>query len=132
MLNQMVIEGIVVATWIHNDVRFMRIKCYPDPGRDHKRDEYGGHGHDGADYITLRFEQPLAAAASHLQKSSKIRATGFLASREYEILLHRFARVAKGDKEGVRALRKVAEKHGQVVHKGHVLNEVVVEQFVAR
>jgi hypothetical protein len=131
MLNQTVIEGVVMGTWTYGDTRFVRIACYPDPGRNHKGNGQNGNGREEADYITLRFEQPLAMAAAHLQKRSRIRATGFLASRDYEILLSRFADVAKGDEEAVMALRGVAKNHGQVVHKPHVLNEVIVEQFVA-
>lgn len=131
MLNELVVEGIVMGTWRYGDTRFVRIACYPDPGRNHKGNGDGGNGHDEADFITLRFEQPLAMAAAHLQKRSRIRATGFLASRDYDIPLARFADVARGDEGAVQALRKVAHEHGQVVHKPHVLNEIVVETFVA-
>ena len=131
MLNQTIVEGIVLANWKYRDTRFVRIACYPDPGRNHRGNGHNGNGREEADYMTLRFEQPLAMAAAHLQKRSRIRATGYLASRDYEIQLSRFAQVAKGDEEAVRALRRVANDHGQVVHKPHVLNEVIVEQFVA-
>jgi hypothetical protein len=131
MLNQMLVEGIVMGTWTYGDTRFVRIACYPDPGRKHKGPGQNGGGHEEADFVTLRFEQPLAMAAAHLQKRSRIRATGFLASRDYEIQLSRFAEVARGDEEAVQALRTVAKSHGQVVHKPHVLNEMIVEQFVA-
>jgi hypothetical protein len=94
MLNQMLVEGIVMGTWTYGDTRFVRIACYPDPGRKHKGPGQNGGGHEEADFVTLRFEQPLAMAAAHLQKRSRIRATGFLA-------------------------------------KPHVLNEMIVEQFVA-
>lgn len=133
MINELVVEGIVMGTWRYGDTRFVRIACYPDPGRNHKGNGDGGNsnGHDEADFITLRFEQPLAMAAAHLQRRSRIRATGFLASRDYDILLARFAETARGDEEAVQALRDVANLHGQVVHKPHVLNEMVVESFVA-
>jgi hypothetical protein len=72
----------------------------------------------------------LAVGAAHIQNGSKIRATGFLASRDYDILLARFADAARGDEEAVQVLRDVANLHGQVVHKPHVLNEMVVESFV--
>ena len=128
MLNQMVVEGVVMGTWTYGDTRFVRIACYPDPGRNHRGN---GDGRDEADFITLRFEQPLAMAAAHLQRRGRVRATGFLASRDYDIPLARFAEAARGDEEAVQALRDVANEHGQVVHKPHVLNEMVVESFVA-
>jgi hypothetical protein len=130
MLNELVVEGVVVGTWTYGDTRFARIACYPDPGRNHKGNGNGGDWRDRADFITLRFEQPLAMSVAHLQNGSKIRATGFLASRDYDILLARFADAARGDEEAVQVLRDVANLHGQVVHKPHVLNEMVVESFV--
>ena len=131
MVNQAIVEGVVMGTWRYGDTRFVRIGCYPDPGRDHKGDGDVTLRQAMADFITLRFEPPLAMAAAHLQKRSRVRATGFLTSREYEIPLSRFAQVAQGDDEAVQALRDVAKAFGHVVHKPHVLNELVVEQFVA-
>src|SRR4030042_1048126 len=86
MLNEMHVEGIVMTTWGYGDTRFVRIACYPDPGRNQKGSGGGGgNGQDEADFITLRLEQPLAMAAAHLQRRSRIRASGFLASRDYDI-----------------------------------------------
>jgi hypothetical protein len=126
MINQVIVEGVVMGTWRYGDTRFVRIGCYPDPGRENKGNGYAGTGHGCADFITLRFEPPLAMAAAHLQKRSRVRVTGFLTSRDYEIPLSRFAQVAQGDDEAVRALRDVAKEYGHVVHKPHVLNELVV------
>jgi hypothetical protein len=131
MLNQMVVEGVVMGTWTYGDTRFVRIACYPDPGRNRKGNGNGGGGRqDEADFVTLRFEQPLAMAAAHLQKRSRIRASGFLASRDYTIPLARFAETATGDEKAIAALRRIAGKCRDVC-KPHVLNELVVEQFVA-
>jgi hypothetical protein len=131
MVNQVVVESVVMGTSWYGETRFVRVGCYPDPGRDHKGNGYAGAGPGCADSITLRFEPPLAMAAAHLQKRSRVWVTGFLTSRDYQIPLSRFAQVAHGDDEAVQALRDVAKEHGHVVHKPHVLNELVVEQFVA-
>jgi len=127
MLNQVHVEGIVTKTWGFQGTRFVRIACYPDPGRTLKR---SNDGRDEPEYITLRFEPPLAMAANGLKNGDRVRASGYLMSREYTISLSRFAESADGDSEAVEKLRALAEKVGDKVRKPHVLNEIAVEHFV--
>jgi hypothetical protein len=69
-------------------------------------------------------------AAATLRDGQRVRASGYLASREYDIPLTRFAERAVGDEEGIKALQGLAGQHGDKVRKPHVLNEVVAERFV--
>ncbi len=127
MLNAVHVEGIVTKTWGFQGTRFVRIACYPDPGRTLKRSR---DGRDEPEYITLRFEPPLAMATNGLKNGDRVRASGYLMSREYTIPLSRFAESAEGDAEAVEKLKALAEEAGDKVRKPHVLNEVVVEHFV--
>jgi hypothetical protein len=126
MLNEIHLEGAVTHTWVFRDVQFARIACRTDPGRQQVSE---GDGRP-SEYITLRFEPPtLARAASTLGKGQVVRASGYLASREYDISLASFADSAKGEGKALASVRDLAEEMGERVHKPHVLNEVVVERF---
>ena len=125
MLNETHVEGVVNKTWEFGGTRFARVACYPDAGRSVKRNG----SRQKPEYITLRFEHPLALGASTLQSGDRVRASGFLASRDYDIPLPRLAETAKGDPVAVEALRQLAAQYGDRLRKPHVLNEVAVERF---
>ena len=101
MLNETHVEGIVTKVWTFGDTRFVRLACYPDPGRALKR----SGGREEPDYLTLRCEGAHALAASALAEGMRLRAHGHpstssgqaLVSRDYDIPLARFAEAAAGD-----------------------------------
>jgi len=125
-VNEIHIEGAVTRTWRFQEAQFARIACRLDSGRVQMSEA----GQRESEYITLRFEPPLARPASTLRNGVVVRATGYLASREYDITLTSF-KSAKGGDEALEQLRKPAEEQelGDEVRKPHVLNEVVVERF---
>ena len=125
MLNETHVEGVINKTWEFGGARFVRVACYPDAGRSVKR----SGDRQEPEYITLRFEHPLAMGASTLRSGDRVRASGFLASRDYDISLPRLSETAKGDPAAVEALRQLAEQYGDRLRKPHVLNEVAVERF---
>lgn len=125
MLNETHVEGVVVKVWTFGDTRFVRLACYPDPGRALKR--VGGR--EEPDYLTLRCEGAHALAASALAEGMRLRAHGHLVSRDYDIPLARFAETAAGDEAGLKALRELVAAYGDKVRKPHVLNEVIVERL---
>ena len=71
MLNFTHIEGIVVRNWAYEGARFIRVACYPDPGRTLKRRE---DGKEDPEYVTLRFEPALARAVMGIREGERIRA----------------------------------------------------------
>ena len=125
MLNETHVEGIVTKVWTFGDTRFVRLACYPDPGRALKR----SGGREEPDYLTLRCEGAHALAASALAEGTRLRAHGHLVSRDYDIPLARFAEAAAGDEAGLKALRELVAAYGDKVRKPHVLNEVIVERL---
>jgi hypothetical protein len=126
MLNFTHIEGIVVRNWAYEGARFIRVACYPDPGRTLKRRE---DGKEDPEYVTLRFEPALARAVMGIREGERIRAHGWLASREYAFVLSDYVAMLGGDPAAQEALRELAGRCGDRVWKSHVLTEVVIEQF---
>lgn len=125
MLNETHVEGIVTKVWAFGEARFVRLACYPDPGRGFKRNA----GREEPDYLTLRCEGAHALAASALVEGTRLRAHGHLVSRDYDIPLARFAETAAGDETGLQAVRELVAAYGDKVRKPHVLNEVIVERL---
>ena len=126
MLNEIHLEGAVTRTWSFRDVQFARIACRVDPGRVRVSET----DTRPSEYITLRFEPPtLARAASTLKPGQVVRASGYLASREYDITLKNFAESAEGSSEAVAKIQDLAKGAADQVRKPHVLNEIVVERF---
>jgi len=125
VLNETHVEGVVVKVWAFGDTRFVRLACYPDPGRALRRTG----SREEPDYLTLRCEGAHALAASALAEGTRLRAHGQLASRDYDIPLARFAEAAAGDEAGLKALRELVAAYGDKVRKPHVLNEVIVERL---
>ncbi len=125
MLNETHVEGVVVKVWAFGDTRFVRLACYPDPGRALRRTG----SREEPDYLTLRCEGAHALAASALAEGTRLRAHGQLASRDYDIPLARFAETATGDEAGLKAVRELVAAYGDKVRKPHVLNEVIVERL---
>jgi hypothetical protein len=126
VLNFIHIEGIVVRNWPYEGARFVRVACYPDLGRTLKRHE---DGKEDPEYVTLRFEPALARAVTGVREGERIRAHGWLASREYPFVLSDYVGMLGGDAAAQEALREIAARYGDRVWKSHVLTEVVVEQF---
>jgi hypothetical protein len=126
MLNYVHVEGIVARNWPYEGARFLRVATYPDPGRTLKRRE---GGKEEPEYMTLRFEHPNSLAVAALKEGDRIRAHGWLASREYNLSLSDYAENLGGDPEAIQALRELASQKGEKVWKPHVLAEVVVEHF---
>jgi hypothetical protein len=126
VLNFIHIEGIVVRNWPYEGARFVRVACYPDPSRTLKRRE---DGKEEPEYVTLRFEPALARAVASVRDGERIRAHGWLASREYMFMLSDYVAMLGGDASAQEALRELAARCGERVWKSHVLTEVVVEQF---
>ena len=108
MLNEIHVEGVVTGRrWRYSDAEFVRLAVYPDAGRSAKRAE--GAGRELPDYVTLRCEGQHALAAGGLQEGDRIRATGMLTSRDYEIPLETFASKARGAAESLDSLRTQAK-----------------------
>ncbi len=126
MLNCVHIEGIVTKNWPYESARFLRVACYPDPGRTLKRRE---SGKEEPEYVTLRFEHPNSLAVAGLKEGDRLRAHGWLASREYNFYLADYAEHVAGDPEAIETVRQLASQRGEKVWKPHVLAEVVVEHF---
>ncbi len=126
MLNYVHVEGVVTRNWAYEGARFLRIASYPDPGRSLKRRD---GGKDEPEYLTLRFEHPNSLAVAGLKEGDRVRAHGWLASREYNLSLADFAGTLGGASDAIQALRDMAGQHGERVWKPHVLAEVVVEHF---
>lgn len=128
MLNEVHVEGVVTRAWTYQRTRFARIACRMDAGRVMVMEA----NRRPSEYLTLRFEHPLALAAEVLRPGSVVRAAGYLSSRDYEVSLSSFSQSAQGDATPLTLLRNLAEQLGdqsaQVVRQ-HVLNEVVVERF---
>ncbi len=125
MLNETDVEGIVLKVWAFGDTRFVRLACYPDPGRALKR----SGDREEPDYVTLRCEGAHALAAAALADGTRLRAHGYLASRDYDIPLARYVERAGGDEAGLHALRELVAAYGDKVRKPHVLNELIVERL---
>ncbi len=124
-LNEVHIEGVVVTRSEFKGTQFLRIACEHDPGRS------GPDG--GVAYITLRVEPPLAAVAAALRPGARVRASGYLISRDYGISLSRFAKVAQaseGAEEALQRLRALAEQAGGEIFKPHTTTEVMVERLL--
>ena len=128
MLNEVHVEGVVTAVrWRYSDAEFVRLAVYPDAGRSTKRTEGAGRGLP--DYVTLRCEGQHALAAGGLQEGDRIRASGMLISRDYEVSLETFAGKARGAAEGLESLRGQAKVHGAHVAMPQMTNEVLVERL---
>jgi len=128
MLNEIYVEGFVTGRrWRYSDAEFVRLAVYPDAGRSVKRAE--GAGRELPDYVTLRCEGQHALAAGGLQEGDRIRATGMLTSRDYEIPLETFASKARGAAESLDSLRTQAKSYGADVAMPHTINEVLVERL---
>jgi len=128
MLNELHVEGVVTGRrWRYSDAEFVRIAVHPDPGRAARRSD--GDGREAADFVTLRCEGQHALAANGLREGDRIRATGMLTSRDYDIPLETFAAKARGGAAGLAALREVASAHAAGVAMPHTINEVLVERL---
>ena len=128
MLNEIHVEGVVTAVrWRYNDAEFVRLAVYPDAGRSTKRTENAGRGLP--DYVTLRCEGQHALAVGGLQEGDRIRASGMLTSRDYDLTLENFAGKARGAAEALANLRGQAEMHGAAVALPQMTNEVLVERL---
>ncbi len=125
MLNLIAVEGLVTKQrWPFGNVRFLRLACYPDPGRSIKRPD----GRiDVPDYITIRCEGQLALAADSLEPGDRVQVYGALTSREYEIDLADFAHKAKGAEGDLAKMRELAG--AMSVAMPHVLTEILVERL---
>ncbi|MBM3122386.1 MAG: hypothetical protein FJZ97_09420 [Chloroflexi bacterium] len=111
MLNEIYIEGFVTGRrWRYSEAEFVRLAVYPDAGRSVKRVE--GAGRELPDYVTLRCEGQHALAAGGLQEGDRIRATGMVTSRDYEIPLETFASKARGAAANLEQLRTQAQTYG--------------------
>ena len=128
MLNESHIEGIITGQWRYSDVQFLRVAVYPDPGRAARRMD--AQGRDVPDYVTLRCEGAHALAATSLREGDRVRATGVLTSREYDIPLDAFVRKARGERGSVEELAALAERAGRALAMPHVLNEILVERLI--
>ena len=125
MLNVIAVEGLVTkGRWSFGGVMFVRLACYPDPGRSIKRSD----GQDAPDYITLRCEGLLALAAANLEEGDRVQAHGALTSRDYEIDLATFAHKARGVPDDLERVREFAPTLS--VAMPHILTEILVERLV--
>lgn len=128
MLNEIHVEGVVTGVrWRYGDAEFVRLAVYPDAGRSTKRSENAGRGLP--DYVTLRCEGQHGLAVGGLQEGDRIRASGMLTSRDYELSLENFASKARGAAEGLESLRGQAKVHGAQVVLPQMTNEVLVERL---
>jgi hypothetical protein len=128
MLNESHVEGVIASKWSYNDVQFVRVAVYPDAGRTARRAD--PQGRDTPDYVTLRCEGSHALAATSLRDGDRVRVSGILTSREYDIFLDAFARKAHGDEKAVAELRDLAGHLGRDVALPHVINEIIVERLI--
>jgi hypothetical protein len=128
MLNESHVEGVIASKWSYNEVQFVRVAVYPDAGRTTRRAD--PQGRDAPDYVTLRCEGSHALAAASLREGDRVRVSGILTSREYDIFLDAFARKAHGDEKAVAELRDLAGHLGRDVALPHVINEVIVERLI--
>lgn len=128
MLNESHVEGVIASKWSYNEVQFVRVAVYPDAGRTARRAD--AQGRDAPDYVTLRCEGSHALAAASLREGDRVRVSGILTSREYDIYLDAFARKAHGDEKAVAELRDLAIHLGRDVALPHVINEVIVERLI--
>ena len=85
MLNESHVEGVIASKWTYNEVQFVRVAVYPDAGRTTRRAD--PQGRDTPDYVTLRCEGSHALAAASLPDGDRVRVSGILISREYDIFL---------------------------------------------
>ncbi len=121
MLNEVHVEGTVIQNIEHAGTRLVRVAIAPDPGR----------GNDAA-YVTLRVEPPLAAVAATLKPGSRVRASGYITHRDYQLFLARFAETAETadeDAGDLEKLRELARSAGKRIYKPHTLTEVKVERL---
>jgi|GEM_PF-2424997 len=128
MLNESHVEGVIASKWSYNEVQFVRVAVYPDAGRIARRAD--PQGRDTPDYVTLRCEGSHALAAASLREGDRVRVSGILTSREYDIFLDVFARKAHGDDKAVAELRDLAGHLGRNVALPHVINEIIVERLI--
>lgn len=129
MLNEIHVEGVIAARWRYSDAEFLRIAVYSDPGRGGRRSD--SNGREAADYVTLRCEGLTALAVTGLREGDRLRATGQLTSREYDVSLSAFLKKARGDGKAQEALRGLAAEHGDDLAMPNVINEVLVERLTA-
>lgn len=129
MLNEIHVEGVIAARWRYSDAEFLRVAVYADPGRGARRAD--GNGREAADYVTLRCEGLTALAVAGLREGDRLRATGQLTSREYDVSLAAFLKKARGDGKAQEALRSLAAEYGDDLAMPNVINEVLVERLTA-
>jgi hypothetical protein len=128
MLNESHVEGVIASKWSYNEVQFVRVAVYPDAGRTARRAD--PQGRETPDYVTLRCEGSHALAAASLREGDRVRVSGILTSREYDIFLDAFARKAHGAEKAVAELRDLAGHLGREVALPHVINEIIVERLI--
>ena len=131
MLNDVHVEGIVTGRcWAYDDMQFVRIACYPDPGRRPRRAGRNGSGRETPDYITLRGVGQHALALASCHEGDRVQAHGTLVLRDGDISLGSFANKARGPQPALAALRELAQTAGAEVISAYVLIEVLLERLV--
>ena len=131
MLNAVHIEGIVTSGgWAHDSAQFIRLAVYRDTHLPRKPRTASGR-QDAADFVTLRCEGQLALAAQAAGVGDRVRVTGVLVTRDYDIPLQRFAnrvRNGVGGAQFLAQLRALAAQSNLALP--HSLTEVLVHQFI--
>lgn len=131
MLNDVHVEGIVTGrSWAYDDMQFVRIACYPDPGRRPRRPSRNGSGREAPDTITLCGAGQQALVLTSCHEGDRVRAHGTLMLRELDISLGSFVNKARGPQPALAALRELAQAAGAEVASASVLIEVLLERLV--
>lgn len=125
MLNQVHVEGIVIARWRYNNTHFLRLAVYTDPQRGGRRAE--NYGRNLPDYVVLRCEGVFALVAANVPERARVSASGRLISRQHEEPLSLTLKRVQGDEKALQALREQVSDGALTV--SHLVNEVLVERL---
>jgi len=125
MLNEVHVEGIIIARWRYGGTQFLRLAVYSDPSRGVRRDE--NYGRNLPDYVIARCEGVYALVAANLPDRARVSISGRLISRQHEATLDTFLKRARGDEKTLKALRAQTGIHA--INVSYVINEVLVERL---
>ncbi len=131
MFNNVHVEGIVTGgCWAYDDMQFVRIACYPDPGRRPRRASRTGSGRGHrttsrcAASVSMRWRWPAATRAIGCRRTAP------WCYRDGDISLGSFVDKARGPQPALAALRELAQAAGAEVTSAYVLIEVLLERLV--